>query len=99
MNGKGDGPAARALTRPPTDLTRLAEQHGGTFPRQHVLEVITGDRAISAHGDREMPVWNQRFSPSASGAAVGASIYSQKHLDRILTYLQSIQENGGAKAT
>jgi len=98
-DGKGNGPVAKALTKPPADLTRLAERNGGTFPRQHVLEVITGEIAIPAHGKREMPVWSQRFSPSASGATVGASIYSQKHLDRVLSYLLSIQESGGTNAT
>lgn len=39
-----------------------------------------------------MPVWNQRFSPTASGAAVGATIYTQTHLERILDYLGSIQK-------
>lgn len=89
--GRGDGPAARALRRPPSDLTRLAETHGGTFPSEEVRRIITGERAIDAHGDREMPVWSDRFLPTGDGATVGATIYAQRRLDRILHYLESIQ--------
>jgi hypothetical protein len=92
VGGKGDGPASVALRRRPADLTRLAEQNGGTFPRQHVLDVVTGDERIDAHGDREMPIWNQRFSPTSDSGAATGSIYMHRHLERILAHLESIQQ-------
>ena len=90
--GKGDGPTSAALRRRPTDLTRLAERNGGAFPRPHVVDVITGSAPIDAHGDREMPVWNQRFFPPSTGATATGSIYVHRHIERILAHLESIQE-------
>ncbi len=90
-SGRGDGPAAQALKHAPADLTGLAERSGGTFPRQYVRDAITGNRDIPAHGDREMPVWNEQFLPTGSGATVGAAIYTQSHLEKLIAYLESIQ--------
>lgn len=91
LGGKGDGPAAKALRQRPADLTRLTERSGGTFPRGRVIDVVTGEEAIDAHGDREMPVWNQRFFPPSTGGTATGSIYVQRHLERIIAYLESIQ--------
>jgi mono/diheme cytochrome c family protein len=91
--GRGDGPVAQALKQAPADLTRLAERSGGAFPRQYVRDVITGERPVPAHGDREMPVWNEQFLPTGSGATVGAAIYAEHHLEKVLAYLESIQRS------
>ena len=37
--GKGDGPTARALKRPPPDLTLLAQRSGGRLSRERVAEL------------------------------------------------------------
>jgi mono/diheme cytochrome c family protein len=72
--GKGDGPVAKALSRPPADLTRLAADGGGTFPAERIIQVIDGRRDVGAHGTREMPVWGRalRFGPSIVRARVRA---------------------------
>src|SRR3954451_22691026 len=59
----GHGPVAAALKRPPPDLTQLARNHGGVFPRERVEAVVTdgGDRPARAHGTSEMPVWGPIF--------------------------------------
>jgi len=90
-DGTGNGTVAVALKTPPPDLTRLAARRQGTFPRQDVIEIIAGERDISAHGTREMPVWSQRFAPSASGATAAAAIYARQRLEALVDYLQSIQ--------
>ncbi|MCL4813526.1 MAG: c-type cytochrome [Vicinamibacteraceae bacterium] len=60
--GKGDGPAAPALKAKTVDLTTLAKEHGGTFPRSKVEASILGtDRVIPAHGTVDMPVWGPVF--------------------------------------
>ena len=59
--GKGDGPAAGALKSQPTDLTALSRNNGGKFPADRVLSILRGQATISAHGNREMPVWGQMF--------------------------------------
>jgi mono/diheme cytochrome c family protein len=62
-DGKGSGPVASALKVQPPDLTRLAQRHGGTFPRQQVAAFVTNGGSIltSAHGSSDMPVWGPIF--------------------------------------
>ena len=56
VDGKGNGPAAAALKKPPTDLTMLAKNNGGKFPAMRVMSAIQ-EGAQSAHGSKDMPVW------------------------------------------
>ncbi len=91
-DAKGNGPAARALTSPPTDLTTLAQRHDGAFPREEVIRTLTGERPIAAHGSREMPIWRDCFGPDGSGATAAASIYARQRLEVLADYLQSIQQ-------
>jgi mono/diheme cytochrome c family protein len=76
QDGKGDGPVAKSLSRPPADLTRLSAANGGTFPSERVAEVIDGRREVAAHGTREMPVWGRavRFGPSIVRTRVRAIV-------------------------
>ena len=60
--GKGDGPAAAALKKPPADLTQIAKKNGGKFPTERVRNYIDGTSAVAAHGSRDMPVWGTFFS-------------------------------------
>jgi mono/diheme cytochrome c family protein len=41
-DGRGDGPAAAGLELTPPDLTRLAANNGGVFPRLAVMAQIDG---------------------------------------------------------
>lgn len=59
--GKGDGPAATALTKRPADLTQLARKNNGKFPTVQVMNFITGGDVVAAHGTRDMPVWGTLF--------------------------------------
>jgi mono/diheme cytochrome c family protein len=74
--GRGDGPVAKALSRPPADLTRLAADNGGTFPAERIIQVIDGRHDVAAHGTREMPVWGKalRFGPSIVRTRVRAIV-------------------------
>lgn len=56
-NGKGDGPAAVALTPKPTDLTLLAKTHHGEYPAKTFADKVNGNEMAAAHGNNEMPVW------------------------------------------
>ena len=60
-NGRGDGPVARELSSPPSDLTGLARRNGGRFDERAVMAFIDGERHVAAHGPREMPVWGISF--------------------------------------
>ena len=91
-DGRGDGPVAPTLRVRPTDLTRLASRHGGTFPRAHVEDVVTGASPITAHGTSDMPVWRITFGPTSSGAAATAALRRRRWLNGLVDYLETIQE-------
>jgi mono/diheme cytochrome c family protein len=56
--GRGDGPAAPALSPHPSDLTR------STASVPDLMRVIDGRRRVVAHGTSAMPVWGQVFEES-----------------------------------
>lgn len=85
--GKGDGPVASALARPPANLTAIAMRNGGRFPTDRVERFVTGERdPIAAHGSAAMPVWGPIFQ----------ALDPQDRLNRIrianvVQYIESIQ--------
>jgi mono/diheme cytochrome c family protein len=64
-DGKGNGPIADLLRKPPPDLTTLTRGNGGIFPMARVYDSITGDN-VQAHGSRDMPVWGQTYRIKAA---------------------------------
>ena len=60
-DGKGDGPAAKALAKTPADLTKLTARNNGTFPDLKVRRYIEGLDEVAAHGTRDMPMWGDLF--------------------------------------
>lgn len=62
-DGKGKGPVSELLKVSPPDLTILAKNNNGVFPTNAVYETIDGSKTIAAHGNREMPIWGERFNP------------------------------------
>ncbi len=88
--GKGDGPLAASLTRPPADLTRIAERNGGRFDERAVMAVIDGRREVVAHGERDMPVWGAVFEEEGRGEPYPA--YQSLLKSRFLVdYLRTLQ--------
>jgi mono/diheme cytochrome c family protein len=83
-DGRGDGPAAKALSKPPADLTQIAKRHDGNFPASAVRAVIVGDSAPLAHGTRDMPMWGPLFRGTDGNAA-------ELRLKNLVDYLASIQ--------
>ena len=59
--GRGDGPAVTAMKKRPADLTQLARKNNSRYPEVHVMNFISGEEAIAAHGSRDMPMWGQLF--------------------------------------
>jgi mono/diheme cytochrome c family protein len=91
VEGHGDGPAATALQPRPADLTRIAQRRGGQFPAPEVAAYIDGRTWVPAHGQREMPVWGERFKEMLEGDALGEFV-ARSHVWFLLQYLQSIQQ-------
>lgn len=95
-SAKGDGPLRPFLVKPPSDLTTLAQRHGGQLPEQQVREMIDGRSTSEAgpHGTREMPVWGQRFRADARETPMGRwnpERRVRERLDTLVTYLRSVQ--------
>jgi mono/diheme cytochrome c family protein len=88
VSGKGDGPAAGALTPQPTDLTRLAASAGGELSQADLRQAIDGTRSIRAHGDSKMPVWGEVFRPEAPVPVPAAP---RSKLMLITDYVSAIQ--------
>jgi len=60
--GKGDGPMAKMLIKPPADLTAIAKANGGTFPFWRVYRIIAGKAPVPGHETFQMPDFWKRFS-------------------------------------
>jgi mono/diheme cytochrome c family protein len=88
-DGRGDGPVARSLRKPPSDLTTLAKRHGGAFPEEYVANVLRFGLGFSAHGSSEMPVWGPIFQylEHYNEAAV------RQRIKNLCEYLESIQQD------
>jgi mono/diheme cytochrome c family protein len=87
--GRGDGPLAEYLRVPATDLTHLAQQHGGRFQEDTVARVIDGRARVGAHGPSDMPVWGDAFS---SALAKGGEARLRERIAALVRYLGSIQQ-------
>jgi mono/diheme cytochrome c family protein len=89
-DGKGDGPLAASLKRPPADLTTLAKRAGGRFDESAVMATIDGRRLVAEHGPREMPVWGARFEEEHAGESLHAYV-GLLQSRALVDYLRSIQ--------
>ncbi|MFN6951697.1 MAG: c-type cytochrome [Albidovulum sp.] len=92
-SGRGDGPAAAGLVRPPADLTRIAERNGGSFPMIRVMSVIDG---YSRRGDRasimpELGAALQEGPLVLYDAGDGRAVPTPANLLALGEYLQRIQ--------
>ena len=86
-DGKGDGPAGRALKVAPSDLTVLARHEKGVFPASAVETIIRGGTTVAAHGSVEMPVWGPiLYALDPSDARVKARIAA------LVSHIASIQQ-------
>lgn len=71
---------------PPPDLT-LLQPEGERFPTGRIADRIDGEKIVSAHGTRVMPVWGKILR---TGAGYGKA---QDEISRIVDFLKSIQAN------
>lgn len=80
----GTGPAAKALTKAPADLTRIAARNGGAFPDVRVKRYIEGADEVAAHGTRDMPMWGDLFRSLSRDTA-------QIRIQALNDYLKGLQ--------
>jgi mono/diheme cytochrome c family protein len=97
-SGKGDGPAAEALSVQPADLTLITTRYSGQFPAEQIYRIIDGRETINPHGDRDMPIWGYRYWDQAQARAkdVHLDVDSQAmvhgRISALVKYLESIQD-------
>jgi mono/diheme cytochrome c family protein len=84
---RGDGPAALALVRRPTDLTQLTRQNGGRFPGAHVVRFIRGSDETHTFGTRDMPVWSDVLRSIDQNAYL-----TEIRIAHLEQYIASLQE-------
>jgi mono/diheme cytochrome c family protein len=85
--GKGDGPAAAALKKPPADLTRISARNNSTFPVEKIRRFIDGRENVASHGTRDMPVWGGLFIGVDRDSDMG-----KIRIANLAEYLRSIQK-------
>lgn len=97
LTAVGDGPVAGVLTKPPSNLTLISKKNNGIFPVDVIYHTIDGRGALGPHGNRQMPVWGNRYQVESlqqiAGIPHDVSRQAIVH-GRILSlvyYLQSIQ--------
>ena len=86
-DAKGNGPAAAALNSKPADLTALAKNNGGKFPADRVMSILRGEATVTAHGNRDMPVWGPVFWKMSQGHPAEL----QQRVTNLTHYLESLQ--------
>jgi mono/diheme cytochrome c family protein len=85
--GKGDGPVAKSIKPPPSDLTVLARRNDGTFPADQVRKIIDGRDRAAPHGT-QMPVWGDAFTRTTSDADEQSV---RRRIESLVKYLESLQ--------
>lgn len=102
IDGKGNGPSAASLKKPPSDLTTLSARNSGVLPLDRLYAWIDGRQAVAEHGDREMPIWGSRYSAESAelaeyffdmprGASVEIDMYVRSRILALIDYLNRIQ--------
>jgi hypothetical protein len=84
--GLGDGPVAKLLKVPPSDLTRISQRHEGHFPTGMVRQIVLGDYEVPPHGSRDIPLWGLAFR-SVDGSSV-----AELRLVNLVKYLEGMQK-------
>jgi mono/diheme cytochrome c family protein len=98
VTGKGDGPNAKSLRKPPADLTKLSQTNNGKFPLVRVYYVMDGKLDIIAHGPREMPGFAEVLKkdvmsrmPRDSMSPELAESIARMRMIEVIDYVMSLQ--------
>jgi mono/diheme cytochrome c family protein len=94
-DGKGAGFLVKLFRGiDPGDLTQLTKNNDGVFPFVKVFQTIDGRSQIPAHGDREMPIWGDRYEVQLGDqyGPYGSEVFVRARVLELVYYIQSIQE-------
>jgi len=91
-DGKGESPQMRAVPGYiSVDLTRLAANNNGEFPRQEVYHSIDGRKRFPAHFIGDMPAWGGQYQHEQKGTKDEDAIHRRILL--LVNYVESLQVN------
>ncbi len=85
----GDGPMEEVLQVDVPDLTKLTQMHGGTFPREHLENILSGTDDFLSHGTANMPVWGDVFM---EGEHLRREWQAEEKINELVDYLEGIQQ-------
>ena len=90
--GQGDGPFAKDLIMPPSDLSALSENNGGEFPRNYVISTMDG-YARGEHFSGAMPEFGVKLAGKDVILETGEGVVTPTPapLVALANYLESLQ--------
>jgi mono/diheme cytochrome c family protein len=93
QDGKGNGPAARALPRPVPDLTQISATHPGTDCFLHVMADLQGGHRSDSQPkvsekDLDMPNWG----PVLRSASAGDPSVAYLRLANVARHISTLQK-------
>ena len=92
LDAKGR-PATTATRTAAPDLTALAANNGGRFPKDSLRTLIAkGPQRDSAHGTTDMPVWGAIFKAFDRNDTL-----VDVRIENLVNYLESLQTVGGKR--
>lgn len=77
-------PATSSMRAPAADLTALAINNGGMYPRERVREIISN--GTGSHRAKDMPVWGTIFRALEPNDAM-----VEVRIDNLVKYIESLQ--------
>jgi mono/diheme cytochrome c family protein len=94
-DGKGSGPDANE--KPgyhAADLTQIARQNGGKFPRRKIYDIIDGGKRLPGHYNfnSPMPLWGLGFQLKGKEYSEESEATVKRRIDALVDYLESIQQ-------
>jgi mono/diheme cytochrome c family protein len=76
---------------PPPDLTHLAQNNGGKFPFERVVNIIDGREKIPSHARIEMPFWGVTMQEPGKEFTPQSNAKVKARIDAIAKFLETLQ--------
>lgn len=87
----GNGFVAQALLHKPTDLIHLGEGNDTALLADLLVRAIDGRKLVTAHGERDMPVWGEQFEDIKAAEGIPRENAVRDRINAIVAYILSIQ--------
>ena len=92
LDGKGHGPELNVLPDiHPSDLTNITLKNGGVFPRQKVVDMVDGRKAIPSHKRFDMPFWGVNFQQEGKEFSPESEAKAKVRIDALVAYVETLQ--------